>query len=247
MVARLRAFAASSDGSLLDDSTWSVRHRRITELCFGLATVVGLFAAFDRRDGWELFYPPVLLILLALASASWLPRRAREIATAATLIGIQVFFSRYVGNFTGLGAIAIIILSFYQDWVPILFSCAPAAAQIASAAIFPAWYQLNRGFQAEGPLTGMSLRALAIALAAALTLAVWRHGTQLARDQLTGMLSRAGAERSLDERIARGRRPVAWVCDLDNFVAVNAELGSEAGDRLLRHVAEQLKRVAGTL
>src|SRR6476469_10992650 len=107
MIASRRAFTASSDGSLLDGSTWSVRHRRITELCFALATFVCLYAAFNRHDGWQLFYPPILLALLALAGASWLPRRARELATASALVLVQVFFSRYIGNLTGLGAITI--------------------------------------------------------------------------------------------------------------------------------------------
>ena len=86
----------------------------------------------------------------------------------------------------------------------------------------------------------MTLRAVAILLAAALSLAIWRSGTQLARDQLTGMLSRLGAERVLDREIARGRRPAVWVCDLDNFSAVNRQLGARTGDAvLLRHVAKQ--------
>ena len=71
----------------MPDPNWSVRHRRITELCFALTLCVCLFAAFDRRDGWELFYPPVLLGLLLLAGASWLPRRARELTTAGALGG----------------------------------------------------------------------------------------------------------------------------------------------------------------
>ena len=74
---------------------------------------------------------------------------------------------------------------------------------------------------------GLTLRALAILLAAALSLAIWRSGTQLARDQLTGMLSRLGAERVLDRELARGRRPAVWVCDIDNFSAVNRQLGAQ--------------------
>src|SRR3954468_12263889 len=192
MIARLRATTAASDGLVLDDPTWSLRHRRITEVCFGLALFVCLFAAFDHYDRWELFYAPLMLALLALAGARTLPRRAREIAVAATFLTVQVFMSRYVGNFTGLAAIAVIILSFYQDWAPILFSCFAALCEVVAAGVDPAWFAENRGFQAEAPLTGMGLRSLAVLLAASLTLAVWRHGTQLGRDQLTGMLSRAG-------------------------------------------------------
>ena len=49
-------------------------------------------------------------------------------------MSVQVFLSRYVGNFTGLGAIAIIILSFYQDWAPILLTCLAAICLVLLAA-----------------------------------------------------------------------------------------------------------------
>jgi diguanylate cyclase (GGDEF)-like protein len=246
-IRRLRAFAASTDGSLLDDDTWNARHARIASVCWVLTAFVCVYTVLDDAEAVEWIFGLLQILLLAVASSPRAGRRLREIAVAATFGSTQVFLSRYVGNVSGFGAIFIIILTFYQDLVPILFACVGALCLVMIAAVDPAFFEGNEGFQKEVPLTGMSFRALAIIVAAGLAFAVWRHGTQLARDQLTGTLSRAGAERTLQQQIDGGRHPVAWACDLDNFRAVNAELGSAAGDRLLRHVAAELARVASTL
>jgi diguanylate cyclase (GGDEF)-like protein len=246
-IRRLRAFAASTDGSLLDDATWRSRHQRIAGLCWVLNGFVWIYTIADNREGIEWIFAPTMTALLVAAASNRGGRRIREVAVAATFGVTQVFASRYVGNVSGFGAIYIIVLTFYQDWVPIVFACVVALCLVVIAAVDPAFFEGNEGFQKEVPLTGMTFRALAIVLAASLAFAVWRYGTQLARDQLTGMLSRAGAERTLQQELDRGRQPVAWACDLDNFRAVNGELGSAAGDKLLRHVAAELRRVAATL
>src|SRR4051794_37507080 len=245
-VERLRAFAASNDGSLLDDATWASRHKRISQLAWIATAFAVVWAVADRLEAGGLF-PLAMAVLLGLASRPGLGRHIRAVAVAATFVCFQIFTSRYVGNVSGLGAIYIVILTFYQDWVPIAFCCVLALGLVVAAAIDPSWLAHNRGFQREAPLTGMGLRAAAIALAAGLAFLIWRNGTQLARDPLTGMLSRAGVERGLDHELAHGRRPVVWVCDVDNFATVNAELGSAAGDALLRHVAAQLRAIANRI
>ncbi|MGH2836682.1 MAG: diguanylate cyclase domain-containing protein, partial [Solirubrobacteraceae bacterium] len=158
----------------------------------------------------------------------------------------QLYMSKYVGNFT-LGPLAMIVLTFYQDWVPIAVGCVATVAVGLIAFIEPSVLSNDIALAREDPTTGMALRGAAILLAAVLSLAIWRSGTQLARDQLTGMLSRLGAERVLEREIARGRRPAVWVCDVDNFAAVNRQLGPRTGDVLLRHVAKRLQRAAGLL
>jgi diguanylate cyclase len=155
----------------------------------------------------------------------------------------ELYMLRFVGNFT-LAPVAMIILSFYQDWVPIAVACALTLVLVFLAWADPSYYDGTRGFAVELPHTGMTLRGAAIIVAAGLALAVWRSGTQVARDQLTGGLSRAGAERALDHELSRGHRPAVWVCDIDNFAAVNEYLGPEVGDRMLKQVAHRLEGVA---
>ena len=66
-------------------------------------------------------------------------------------------------------------------------------------------------------------------------------------DALTGVLARGAMEergRELVERAARGERTMAaLLLDLDRFKDVNDRLGHEAGDRMLRHLAEQARLV----
>jgi diguanylate cyclase (GGDEF)-like protein len=64
-------------------------------------------------------------------------------------------------------------------------------------------------------------------------------------DPLTGLPNRRGLEAALALRLAdaRGTAAVAvYLLDLDGFKPVNDRLGHEAGDRLLVHVSERLRR-----
>jgi diguanylate cyclase (GGDEF)-like protein len=242
-VEQLRAFAASVDGSLLDDRAWGERHRRILQVSWLLAlfTVVFTIVDHERRDQGS--YAAAVVLFSVAATFPQFGRRTRENCVALVFMLEQIYLLRYVGNFM-LGPLAMIILTFYQDWVPIAVGCVVTVLLVVIAWVDAAYFNGARGFAVEAPQTGMTLRAAAIIVAAALALAIWRSGTQFARDQLTGMLSRAGAERALDHELARGRRPAVWVCDVDNFRTVNQHLGREAGDLLLKRVGSKLLSVA---
>lgn len=63
---------------------------------------------------------------------------------------------------------------------------------------------------------------------------------QADRDDVTGMPGRAMLLRALDERLA-GKRPFALACiDFDGLKAVNETLGYEAGNELIRAVAQAI-------
>lgn len=71
---------------------------------------------------------------------------------------------------------------------------------------------------------------------------------QATTDPLTGLLNRRGAQAQLQltlSQVARQRKPhdlTTLVIDLDKFKQVNDEYGHEAGDHVLRFVAETLRR-----
>jgi diguanylate cyclase len=246
MIERLHSLGASVDGSLLDDLAWRARHRSVS-ICAAIFTLFLLsFTLADVHRPAEWLYTACAAAALALSQVQFWPRRTREVLLAVYFMIAQLYVVKYVGNFT-VGPLAMIVLAFYQDWVPIAVGCLETVAVALLAWLDPAAFNGAAAFAREDPGTGTALRGAAILLAAALSLAIWRSGTQVARDQLTGMLSRPGAERILDREIARGRRPAVWVCDLDNFGAVNRQLGARSGDLLLRHVAKRLRKAAGTL
>ena len=246
MIQRLRSLAGSVDGSGLDELAWRARHRSVS-ICAAVFTLFILsFSLADVHRPAEWLYTVGAVIALSLAQVQSWSRRTREVLVAVYFMAAQLYVAKYVGNFT-LGPLAMIVLAFYQDWVPLAVGCLETVVVAIIALLDPAAFNNVVAFARESPGSGMALRCAAILLAAVLSLAIWRSGTQLGRDQLTGMLSRLGAERVLDREIARGRRPAVWVCDLDNFSAVNRQLGARSGDILLRHVAKRLRRVAGWL
>ncbi|GAA4826523.1 putative bifunctional diguanylate cyclase/phosphodiesterase [Saccharopolyspora rosea] len=71
-----------------------------------------------------------------------------------------------------------------------------------------------------------------------------RHAEELryqaTHDEVTGLLNRRGFEDLLDSLKGAHERVAVFFCDLDNFKRVNDALGHEAGDELLRAVAERL-------
>lgn len=64
------------------------------------------------------------------------------------------------------------------------------------------------------------------------------------RDELTGLLNRRGFNEQLRHALAIARRlessGVLTFIDLDNFKTINDDLGHQAGDEVLRHVASLL-------
>lgn len=69
-------------------------------------------------------------------------------------------------------------------------------------------------------------------------------------DPLTGLLNRRGLQRAVDERGVAAIPPreasyVVAIVDIDNFKRVNDTLGHEAGDQVLRELAERLRECGG--
>ena len=66
-------------------------------------------------------------------------------------------------------------------------------------------------------------------------------------DSLTGLRNRRALEEAADAELKRSARSAApisvIVCDIDHFKQINDRLGHDAGDRVIRAVAEQLSAV----
>jgi diguanylate cyclase (GGDEF)-like protein len=70
---------------------------------------------------------------------------------------------------------------------------------------------------------------------------------QARTDPLTGLPNRVAFFGALEDSIRdHRRRPVVLFLDLDDFKTVNDRLGHAAGDELLRHVGERVRRAASS-
>jgi diguanylate cyclase (GGDEF)-like protein len=240
----VREYASSVDGSLLDDKTWRTRHLWILVITWASILFEAGFTLVDpkhARGQWLIV--AFGAAMAAAAGSDRLPRRAREVLVTLGLASAELYASSYVGNLMP-GALSVILITFYQDWLPVALGCLYVTVVAALAWIDPSLYHGSVALAREVPHTGMTLRAITILLAAPLALAIWRTGTQFGRDQLTGMRSHAGAEQALDRAIAAGHRPAVWVCDVDNFRSISHHLGTQAGDQVLVRVADGLRKLA---
>ena len=106
----------------------------------------------------------------------------------------------------------------------------------------------------KAPFSAADLSALRLlASPAALALSAYRfrraadEGTRLASiDPLTGLYNRRHFDTRLEQELQRARRhnePLTLLMiDIDNFKTINDEQGHVAGDRLLRCIADRLRR-----
>jgi diguanylate cyclase (GGDEF)-like protein len=69
----------------------------------------------------------------------------------------------------------------------------------------------------------------------------------VAEDALTGLASRRAADAAVARALTSGQETCVVMCDVDGLKRVNDELGHDAGDDLLRSVADVLRRVAEAL
>lgn len=69
----------------------------------------------------------------------------------------------------------------------------------------------------------------------------------VADDPLTGLANRRVADSAADAALSSGQETCIVMCDVDGLKRVNDELGHDAGDDLLRAVADVLRRAADAL
>ena len=70
---------------------------------------------------------------------------------------------------------------------------------------------------------------------------------QASTDSLTGILNKGAFRRRVSEELAAEPKDLAfYIIDLDNFKAVNDNLGHAMGDKVLKDVADKLSEIFGS-
>lgn len=115
------------------------------------------------------------------------------------------------------------------------------------------WGQVVALRRPAGPPFGDDETAAAEVLAGLLAGAIARVDLEgqvrhlVADDPLTGLANRRVVDAAADHALASGQETCIVMCDVDGLKRVNDDLGHEAGDDLLRSVADVLRRITEQL
>nr|WP_246214405.1 bifunctional diguanylate cyclase/phosphodiesterase [Modestobacter muralis] len=183
-------------------------------------------------------------LLSALVVARWGSRWSRNvfhlpIGSAALLVDTAVLVAPDAG--TAVASAALIAFT-VMDAV-LLFKFHVAAAHVLFGLT-----GVTVALTVQGDVslpTALALDAVIVALAVATRVLVLR-AADADRDPLTGLANRRGFDESLQHLLAdlsRSREPLsAALLDIDHFKAINDTRGHEAGDEVLRRVADEWTR-----
>lgn len=115
-----------------------------------------------------------------------------------------------------------------------------AVAHIATAVAGTTTALLLRG---DAPVVSAAAVAVVVVTLAWVTRTLVLRASDASADALTGLLNRRGFDEALDHHTRRPDVPLAAaLLDLDLFKQINDTAGHEAGDRLLRRVADSWRQ-----
>ncbi|MHB1834742.1 MAG: GGDEF domain-containing protein [Solirubrobacteraceae bacterium] len=124
-----------------------------------------------------------------------------------------------------------------------IVACVAVADGLALLAMPPGHANLDRWIDV---ISSVAVVGTVVELLAARNLTLLRRVFDEARvDQLTGLLNRRGFEERATVELSQSRRESTYIgvaaFDLDHFKEVNDEFGHEAGDRVLKRLADCLR------
>jgi len=167
-------------------------------------------------------------VVISMASGDWIAAAVASTSAAAMVGGICF------RNFSAPRLAAIMILLSLGPSIP--------GAILSGEPLFYIAF-----LQVPLYLTAMTVAAFRVNKMLIVTMRAERENDYRARhDALTGLSNRAGLVDAVDERLAAtgrdGSELALLFLDLDDFKAVNDTFGHVCGDRLLKMVADRLKR-----
>lgn len=239
----VRVGPASSAMSLLERALWFARLTSDGAILIATALLIGGNRSLTARSAALLTLP-----LAVVADLCWLMAQAFELPAGMLLAAVAWL--------AAIGALALSVVADRQALSRALRSLASVSSLLSVAVVLLAalavgWTALRATVGRQDALVivvGLGSIALVamrqhLALRDALQLA--RHFSQASeRDHLTGLLHQTAAVAQLEAELERARRlgnPVAVaMIDIDDFKGVNDNHGHQAGDAVLRELAQVL-------
>ena len=188
-------------------------------------------------------------IVAILAANAWSTSRGRYYPSLILLTLVPAILFFLVLSIRSQGLIGIFwcypaVLAFYcilperKAWL--------ANVALLAIALPQAWVVIEPHLGTRVAATLVAVSSFSALFVRVITIQQRRLEALAVTDPLTGLSNRVTLRDTLDEAIEQNRRTGAQMTllslDLDHFKAVNDSLGHDAGDRVLRSVAEVLKR-----
>jgi len=232
-------------GRGLSDESWYRRHRAVLAL---LAIMIAGMPWFGRWTGfpvWETSVRAIPTIVFGLGAIPWRGRRRWQPALAT--FGLMsasytyLFLSRQLMEVQLLFFLSLVLVAMYQEWLPFVLAAVSIPLHVLVMAFVTPGAEYRHSAVLSGAMSGGLVQLIFVVLIAAITLATWSASeVQLLRDPVTRLANR----RLLCERIEialawPGQSAVLFV-NLAGFGRITESYGHEAGDCVLREVANRL-------
>jgi diguanylate cyclase (GGDEF)-like protein len=225
--------------------------RRMAKLALGVAgpLILAPFGVNNFLQGRYLLGVGSLAIVAILAFDGWAVTRGRDLSwlTLFGLVPAIIFFLSLALHRQGVIGVLWCypaILSFYvllperRAWAANIVLLAVAVPQ--------AWLVVEQDVAVRVAATYVAVSVFAAIFVRAIARQQRRLHEIAVTDPLTGLLNRKQLESTLEQAVAHSRRrgaPMTLIAfDLDRFKAINDSLGHDAGDGVLRGVADLVSR-----
>jgi diguanylate cyclase len=248
-------------GDTLPSNVWTSRHRWIRRLLWLHVVAIPPFAALTRHTFLHGIEEASLVAVFAVAATRATRRRDQSMAAAIGLLmssAILVHLSHGLTEIHFHFFVVIGILTLYEDWIPFLIALGFVLVHHGVMGMLDPKSVYSDPRAWNDPWGFASIHGFFVLASSVAYIAFWRSSERVraevnrmaVHDALTGLPNRRLFSESLLRAVARtSRQPhdlAVLFLDLDGFKDVNDTMGHDAGDALLRAVADRIRATVRT-
>nr|WP_239520742.1 GGDEF domain-containing protein [Blastococcus saxobsidens] len=207
----------------------------------GCAAVLAASGGTDHAGRrWVVAGAGLLAVAVGTALFRWGPRRTRVVLGGLVTVGCGLISLVVLVSPDSTTAVICGSISAFVGVIACFFADRRVAvAHVATAVGGTSAALLLRG---DAPVVTAAALAVVVSTLAVVTRTLVVRASDAESDALTGLANRRGFDEALAEQVRRPGVLSAGLLDLDHFKRTNDTAGHEAGDRLLRRVADGWRR-----